>query len=328
MEALERVVDEDFEEPGRVGNNSPRGLWSDGEVMYVADENDDRVYTYNMPDAIDARLASLTLEGVDIGEFDPARSEYEGVPGEGVAETAVAAEAVQDGATVAVKPADADEEADGHQVGLAGVDEIAVTVTSPDGSRERVYRVRFAEAVDTGPSASCLRGAVSVGFSLVVSEGGSVDDLVACTERRHVTALYVLHEGAWVSHILGAPDFVNAPFRVLFADGVPALTPMVVRSDGPATPAPPAPDVTEPFATCMRGDVAEGFSLVLYEGGSVADLVSCADSLGVTAVYVLDGGEWVSYILAAPDFVNARFRGLFADGLPIATPLVVRGEEP
>ncbi len=28
-----------------------------------------RVYTYNMPDAIDARLASLTLSGVDIGEF-------------------------------------------------------------------------------------------------------------------------------------------------------------------------------------------------------------------------------------------------------------------
>ena len=38
--------------------------------MYVADESDASVYTYNMPDAIDARLASLTLGGVDIGEFD------------------------------------------------------------------------------------------------------------------------------------------------------------------------------------------------------------------------------------------------------------------
>ena len=53
-------------------NNSPRGLWSDGAVMYVADESDAKVYSYNMPDAIDARLSSLSLSGVDIGEFSPA----------------------------------------------------------------------------------------------------------------------------------------------------------------------------------------------------------------------------------------------------------------
>ncbi|MCY3655370.1 MAG: cadherin-like beta sandwich domain-containing protein, partial [Chloroflexi bacterium] len=322
--ALERVPDEDFEEPGRVGNNSPRGIWSDGEVMYVADENDDRVYTYNMPDAIDARLDSLTLEGVEIDEFDPARREYEGVADKGVTQTTVAAVAARDGATVDIDPIDADGAADGHQVDLDGLDEIAVTVTSPDGSRERVYRVRL-EAVEAGPSASCLRGAVSIGFSLVVFEGGSVDDLVACAERRHVTALYVLHEGAWGSHILGAPDFVNAPFRALFAAGVPALTPLVVRSEGPVTPAPPAPDVTEPFATCLIGEVGEGFSLVLSAGGIVDDLAACAEGLGVIAVYALSGGEWVSYILAAPDFVNQPFRELFADGMPVATPLVVKG---
>ena len=52
-------------ELSKASNNSPRGLWSDGNVMYVADESDDRVYRYNMPDAIDARLASLTLSGVE-----------------------------------------------------------------------------------------------------------------------------------------------------------------------------------------------------------------------------------------------------------------------
>ena len=292
--------------------------------MYVADANDNKVYSYNMPDGIDARLTSLELSGVDFGAFSPAQREYEGAAAEGVTQTTVTAVAVQDGATVAINPEDADEEADGHQVALAGVDEITVTVTSADGSRERVYHVRFARAVEVGPSASCLRGAVSVGFSLVVSEGGSVDDLVACAERRHVTALYVLHEGEWVSHILGAPDFVNAPFRALFADGVPALTPLVVRSEGPATPGPTAPEVTAPFATCLRGEVVEGFSLVLYEGGTVEGLVACAAGLGVTAVYALDGGEWVSYILAAPDFVNARFREVFADGVPAATPLIIQ----
>ena len=57
---LERVRDEEFTELSKASNNSPRGIWSDGDVMYVADESDDRVYSYNMPDAIDARLASLT----------------------------------------------------------------------------------------------------------------------------------------------------------------------------------------------------------------------------------------------------------------------------
>ena len=75
---LERVHDEDFMELSKAGNNSPRGIWSNSDIMYVADQNDDKVYSYNMPDAIDARLASLSLEGIDIGEFDPDQTDYEG----------------------------------------------------------------------------------------------------------------------------------------------------------------------------------------------------------------------------------------------------------
>ena len=130
----------------RASNNSPRGIWSDGDVMYVADESDDRVYSYNMPDAIDARLASLTLSGVDIGEFDPARTDYEGSVGEGVTETVVTAEAMQRRTDVTIDPPDADgNEANGHQVALPDLGEITVTVTSQDGSRSKTYRVRFPE---------------------------------------------------------------------------------------------------------------------------------------------------------------------------------------
>ncbi|MXW23646.1 MAG: hypothetical protein F4Z96_03085, partial [Chloroflexi bacterium] len=322
---LDRVHDEEFTELTGAGNLSPRGIWSDGDVMYVADSTDDRIYTYNMPDAIDARLASLTLEGVAIGAFDPDQPDYAGVAGDGVTQTTVAAEPVQEGATVAIEPTDADEEAEGHQVSLAGVDEIAVTVTSADGSRERVYRVALADA---RPSASCLRGAVNIGFSLVVFEGGSVDDLAVCAEARHLTALYVLDGGEWVSYIVGAPDFVNARSRALFADGVPALLPLVVRSDGPATPAPDAAEVTEPFATCLLGEITEGFSLVVYAGGAVDELASCAEEFGISVVYALTGGEWVSYILGAPDFVNRSFGELFATGLPAVTPLIVKSDEP
>ena len=317
---LERVSDEEFTALSRASNNSPRGIWADADVMYVADESDKRVYSYNMPDAIDARLQSLSLSGVDIGEFDPSRTDYDGAVGEGVTETTVTAEALQRRTDVEIDPPDADVAADGHQVALQGLTEITATVTSADGNRTKTYRVALGEA---GPSASCLRGAVTVGFSLVVSEGGSVEDLAACAQSRSVTALYLLVEGEWVSYILGARDFVNEDFGELYAGGVPALTPLVARSEGPVSRAPDG-TVTDPLPACLVGEIAAGFNLVVYEGGSVGDLVTCADHRDIAALYVLDDGVWVSYILGAPEFVNEAFVALFPEGLPAATPLVAR----
>ena len=228
---LERVEEEEFGELSlsQASNNSPRGIWSDGGVMYVADESDGRVYSYNMPDAIGARLASLTLSGVDIGEFSPARREYVAVAPSGVTETTVDAHVEQAGARVAIVPADSNARTSGHQVAIADGVEITVTVTSTDGSRRGVYRVRIAGA----PPGACLRGAVAVGFSLLTHAGGSVEELVTCAEGRHVTALYATQDGAFVTYILGAPGFVNRAFRELFADGLPANTPLLAKSDGP-----------------------------------------------------------------------------------------------
>ena len=53
----------------KAGNGNPRGIWSDGDIMYVVDEQDDKVYTYNLPDAIIALLSSLTLSAIEFGEF-------------------------------------------------------------------------------------------------------------------------------------------------------------------------------------------------------------------------------------------------------------------
>ena len=282
-----------------------------------------------MPGAIDARLASLTLSDVEIGEFDPGRPDYEAVVADGVTETTVEAEAAQRGATVAIDPADADEDAEGHQLAITDGAEIMVTVTSSDGSRRKVYRVMLGEA---GPSASCLRGAVTAGFSLVVSEGGSIEDLVACAQSRNVTALYVLVEGEWVSYILGAPDFVNEDFGELYAGGVPALTPLVAKSEGPASPDLFGDDLDDagqqPWPECLRGEIADGFSLVLSEDGTVEELVACAESRHLTALYALHEGEFVPYILRAPQFVNQRFRDLYPEGVPAITPLVAKREEP
>ena len=330
---LERVRDEEFTELSKASNNSPRGIWSDGEVMYVADESDDRVYSYNMPDAIDARLASLTLSGVDIGEFDPGRPDYEAVVADGVTETTVEAEAAQDDAVVDIAPADADGEADGHQVALQDLGEITVTVTSQDGSRTEVYRVRFPEVAwdpARDPWPHCLRGSVSEGFSLVAYEGGSIEELATCAESRDIVALYALHEGVYIPYILGAPDFVNHEFRELFPDGLPVMAPLVAGSNGPPSADPFGDDLDDggrpPWPECLRGAVVEGFSLVVYEGGSVGELVACARSADITALYALSEGEFVSYILGAPEFVTQPFRDLFADGLPLMTPLVARSE--
>ncbi len=333
---LERVTDEEFKKLSGASNNSPRGLWSDGDVMYVADQSDGKVYTYNMPDAIDARLASLTLSGVDFGEFDSAQAEYAGTAGDDVTETTVGAEAAQSGATVLIEPDDADDDGDpenGHQVALEEVSEITVTVTSRDESRERVYRVLVGDPAQEAPSAPappCFRGAVALGFSLVVYAGGSVEELVDCAQSRHGTALYTLHDGSYVPYILGAPEFVNSSFGELFADGVPATTPLIIKSDGPPT-ADPAGSITgdgpaPPWPECLRGTVATGFSLVLYQGGAIEELTTCAESRNITAIYALDEGGYVPYILGAPDFVNRSFRALFTDGLPATSPLIVKSD--
>ena len=144
--------------------------------MYVADASDSRVYSYNMPDAIDARLASLTLSGIDIGEFSTTRHEYTAVAPARVTQTTIDPHTEQPGATVAILPRDADARRSGHQVAIADGVEVTVTVTSTDGSRKRVYRVSVASSAE----ASCLRGSIHVGVSLVSYEGGSVRDLASC----------------------------------------------------------------------------------------------------------------------------------------------------
>ena len=82
----------------------------------------------------------------------------------------------------------------------------------------------------------------------------------------------------------------------------------------------------EPSPDCLRGGIAVGFSLVVYEGGTFGDLEDCARSLYVTAVYVLDLGEFVPLILGAPGFVNRPFLQLWPNGLPPGTPLIVKSE--
>ena len=136
-------------------------------MIYVVDDGDDKVYTYNMPDAIDARLESLSLSGIAFGQFSPLRKSYAAILSGSLTETTVQASAVQEEATVTPAPADADANPrTGHQAAVADRQVVTVTVISPDGSRTRVYQVWLRH---------CLSGLSEVGLSAVTYIGGSLD---------------------------------------------------------------------------------------------------------------------------------------------------------
>ena len=331
---LERVRDEEFTELSKASNNSPRGIWSDGDVMYVADESDDRVYSYNMPDAIDARLASLTLSGVDIGEFSRATTEYEGAAGEGVTATTVEAEAMQRRTDVAIDPPDADgDDANGHQVASRTSARSRSPSPRKTAAGEGLPRAVPRDSVGSGPRSLAalparrrlrglqprrLRGRQRRGVGQLRGEPGHRGPLRPARGRLRLP------------HPRRA-GLRERGFLELFPDGLPPITPLVAGSNGPPS-ADPFGDLEDgaqqPWPECLRGDIAAGFSLVVYEGGSVDELEACARSADITALYALSEGEFVSYILGAPDFVTQPFRDLFADGLPLMTPLVARSEGP
>ncbi len=215
--ALVRHEDEEFTFRSllKAGNGAARGIWSDGDVIYVADEQDDHVYTYNLPDAIDARLATLSLSGVEIDEFSPSRLTYDALAETSATVTTIEAVATQETATVVIEPSDTDGDAEnGHQVALEAETEIAITVTSSDGSRQRSYQV----LVEKPP---CLTGLTTERLSEVTFVGGSVDDLSRCAREQGVAAFFHWTGESWLLYAPDAPAILNRPFRDRFINGVP-----------------------------------------------------------------------------------------------------------
>ena len=224
-EMLNRHEDQEFTFRSllKAGNGEARGIWSDGDVIFVADEQDEQIYTYNMPDTIDARLASLTLSDVEFGEFSAGRTEYAAVVDSGLAQTTVEAEAAQSTAGIEITPADADgDPSNGHQARLIDGQEITVEVTSADGSRTVVYRVGVSH---------CLSGLSETRLNSVQFVGGSVEALGDCAQSLGVDALYHYRDSAWVGLFLEAPEFLNRPFRDRFAEGVPGGEVLIGKRD-------------------------------------------------------------------------------------------------
>ena len=212
------------------GNGSPRGIWSDGDIMYVVDEQDDKVYTYNIPDAIIAQLASLTLSGIEIGEFSPARLSYSSVADTSATVTTVEAVATQAAAAVVIAPSDADGDAEtGQQVRLEAETEITIAVRSSDGSRTKTYRIHVAKP-------PCLSNLTSERLSEVTFVGGSLDELGRCAREHGVGAFFYWTGESWLLYAPDAPEFLSRQFRQHFADGVPAGSAFVAATGSNGQP--------------------------------------------------------------------------------------------
>ena len=66
-----RLPDADFDTLEAAGNLTPRGLWSDGDTLWVTDWSEDKVFAYQHLTTPTAKLASLAVTGAELA-FDPA----------------------------------------------------------------------------------------------------------------------------------------------------------------------------------------------------------------------------------------------------------------
>ena len=140
-----RDADKDFTLPSEVGDTY-RGLWADGEIMWVvSEEEQSKVYSVNLGQA-DATLSSLTVGPKDIYGFSADTTAYAVGVANTVTQATISATATEsvDGATVLFSVDDADTNANGHQVDLSvGLNTIVVTGVGKDGLSTQDYTLRI-----------------------------------------------------------------------------------------------------------------------------------------------------------------------------------------
>ncbi len=210
----------------KAGNSDPRGIWSDGDVMYVVDSQDDRVYSYNMPDRTVARLDSLSLGEIDFGDFSPFRLAYSATVDADTSTATVLAEASEAAATLAIQPEDADgDESNGHEVSLGEVTRVAIAVTSSDGSRVNTYEI-------TVRRRPCLVGLGAGRISEVTFSGGSLEALERCAETHSINAFFYWTGESWLLFGSNLPDFLTRAFRQTFANGIAVGTTLIAAVRG------------------------------------------------------------------------------------------------
>ena len=73
----------------------------------------------------------------------------------------------------------------------------------------------------------------------------------------------------------------------------------------------------------FSGTISNGVNLTVYGGGTLEQLQSDAAAAGGSVVTVTVGGNFVTWVIGAPPFVNDAFAGVFAAGVPANTAMLL-----
>ena len=311
-------------------NEDPRGIWSDRTTIWVLDASDASLYLYDLGSG----------EQTAVYELDSANDDPHGIWSDGVGmwvsdgvARKLLAYRLEAGALVREGDEDFTKLTRARNSSPRGIWSDGDVMYVVDADDDKIYSYNMPDAADArlasltlthvdlgefSPERRVYTGILSEGARETVIDASAVQsrakveivptDVDGDLENGHQAAV---DEGAEVTVTVTSEDGSRRRvYRVLIEEPAP-----------PAPPVPPAPPA--PGDDCLRGLVDARFSLVTYEGGSVADLEVCARHVGVRSVYALVDEEFVSLILDAPAFVNGPFVDQFGAGIPAGTPLIV-----
>ena len=311
-------------------NHDPRGIWSERTTIWVLDGREESVYLYDLGSG----------EQTAVYELDSANDDPHGIWSDGVgvwvsdgnarkllAYRLEAGALVREGAEDFTKLTRA---RNSSPRGIWSDGDVMYVVDANDG---KIYSYNMPDAADARLASLTLTH-VDLGefsperrvYTGILSEGAreTVIDASAVQSRAKVEIMPTDVDGDPENgHRAAVDDGAEVTVTVTSVDGSRRRVYRVLIEE-PAPPVPPAPPAPPaPGDDCLRGLVDARFSLVTYEGGSVADLEVCARRVGVRSVYALVDEEFVSLILDAPAFVNGPFVDQFGAGIPAGTPLIV-----
>ena len=147
----------EFRTLAAAGNGVVLGIWSDGTTMWVMDQDDVKAYAYNMPVSDNTELRTITVDGEEIPNSDPATRTYTVEVEQETTQVTIAAQVRQIKAEITgIGPADADS-ADGHQVELTRkTTYVRIEVRAQNGSTH-AYRVAITNRALSVPPRLTLR---------------------------------------------------------------------------------------------------------------------------------------------------------------------------
>ena len=102
-------------------HSSSKGMWSDGETIWIADDSDQKIYAYRMPAASDTSIGVLTVNGEDVAGLHPEEIDHQHGVASTITQATVLAKPTNRFAELEFDGTDADPNTDGFQINLSDV---------------------------------------------------------------------------------------------------------------------------------------------------------------------------------------------------------------